>query len=177
MPSFSIIVAMDKKRGIGISGRLPWSLPGDMKYFKEITSQAVEGKQNALIMGRKTWESIPESFRPLKGRINVVLTRNQQQLFPSGVECFGDFESALNWLFERQADGQIDRIFVIGGQQLFEAALERLECELLYVTDIDDVLPCDTFFPPFEEKFSCQWSSSQHSENSLNYHFCVYKKR
>lgn len=57
-------------------GALPWSLPGDMAYFKELTSRTADpAKQNAVIMGRKTWESIPAKFRPLKGRINVVLTR------------------------------------------------------------------------------------------------------
>ena len=55
---------------------MPWKLPGDMAYFKELTSKTADaGKQNAVIMGRKTWESIPPKFRPLPGRINVVLTR------------------------------------------------------------------------------------------------------
>lgn len=58
-------------------GILPWSLPGDLRYFKELTSRTVDpGKQNAVIMGRKTWESLPPKFRPLPGRLNVVLSRN-----------------------------------------------------------------------------------------------------
>jgi dihydrofolate reductase/thymidylate synthase len=57
-------------------GSLPWSLPGDLKYFRELTQRTSDpAKQNAVIMGRKTWESIPVKFRPLAGRINVVLTR------------------------------------------------------------------------------------------------------
>ncbi len=58
-------------------GTLPWSIPGDLRYFKELTSRTADpGKQNAVIMGRKTWESLPPKFRPLPGRLNVVLSRN-----------------------------------------------------------------------------------------------------
>lgn len=58
-------------------GTLPWSIPGDLRYFKELTSRTADpGKQNAVIMGRRTWESLPPKFRPLPGRLNVVLSRN-----------------------------------------------------------------------------------------------------
>ena len=74
--TFQLVVAATRKLGIGKAGSMPWKLPGDMAYFKEITSRTADpGKQNAVIMGRKTWESIPSKFRPLPGRINVVLTR------------------------------------------------------------------------------------------------------
>ncbi len=74
--TFQLVVAATRMLGIGKSGSMPWKLPGDMAYFKEITSKTADSsKQNAVIMGRKTWESIPPKFRPLPGRINVVLTR------------------------------------------------------------------------------------------------------
>ena len=74
--TFQLVVAATRKLGIGKSGSMPWKLPGDMAYFKDITSKTADSsKQNAVIMGRKTWESIPPKFRPLPGRINVVLTR------------------------------------------------------------------------------------------------------
>lgn len=61
---------------LNAGGTLPWQLPGDMAYFKELTSRTADpAKQNAVVMGRKTWESIPAKFRPLRGRLNVVLTR------------------------------------------------------------------------------------------------------
>jgi dihydrofolate reductase/thymidylate synthase len=74
MTSFSVIVAATQRGGIGLKGQLPWkSLPTDLKAFKKITSGT---GQNAVIMGRKTWDSIPVQFRPLAGRISIILSRS-----------------------------------------------------------------------------------------------------
>ena len=82
----NVIVASTPSGGIGKDGKLPWELPGDMAYFKEVTLRTATpaattpaggpsvAKRNAVVMGRKTWSSIPAKFRPLKGRLNVVLT-------------------------------------------------------------------------------------------------------
>jgi dihydrofolate reductase/thymidylate synthase len=74
--AFQLVVAAARNMGIGKDGGMPWNLPGDMAYFKDLTSRTRDAaKENAVIMGRRTWESIPARFRPLKGRINVVLSR------------------------------------------------------------------------------------------------------
>ena len=75
---FSVVVASCKHtRGIGVGGKLPWSLRGDMQYFKQLTRSTADPlKRNAVIMGRKTWQSIPEKLRPLADRVNVVISRN-----------------------------------------------------------------------------------------------------
>jgi hypothetical protein len=74
--TFQIVVAATRKLGIGKGGTMPWKLPGDIAYFKELTTRTADpAKQNAVVMGRKTWESIPPKFRPLPGRVNIVLSR------------------------------------------------------------------------------------------------------
>ena len=75
MTKFAIVVAADEQLGIGRNGTLPWKLPAEMARFKRVTSEAPEGQRNAVIMGRKTYESIPPKFRPLPGWLNIVLSR------------------------------------------------------------------------------------------------------
>ena len=78
-PDFHVVVAATKDMGIGREGGLPWRLPGEMAYFKQLTASVgdpTSQTRNAVIMGRKTWESLPPKFRPLPGRVNVVLTRS-----------------------------------------------------------------------------------------------------
>jgi len=82
----TIIVAATKHDGIGYNSTLPWRLPKEMKYFAQTTSAAPNGKVNAVIMGRNTWESIPKRHRPLPNRVNIVISRNKNyKLF---VFCF-----------------------------------------------------------------------------------------
>ena len=70
-----MVVAATRALGIGKDGKLPWHLPGEMAFFKELTSKTSDaGKHNAVVMGRRTWESLPPKFRPLPGRLNVVLS-------------------------------------------------------------------------------------------------------
>lgn len=88
LPHLQLVVAVDEVGGIGKGKALPWKLPGDMAYFKELTSRTHDpARQNAVIMGRTTWESIPPKFRPLPGRINVVLSRTMSadHLLPAKV--------------------------------------------------------------------------------------------
>src|SRR5689334_18443373 len=96
MVPFDIVVAMDLNSGIGKDGNLPWDIPGDLRHFKDITSRPHSMlKKNAVIMGRKTWESLPEKFRPLPGRVNLVLTHNKKIEFPAGVLKADNLDTAL----------------------------------------------------------------------------------
>jgi dihydrofolate reductase len=80
----TIIVAATKNNGIGQNSTLPWHLPKEMKYFAHATSAAPDGKSNAVIMGRNTWESIPKKYRPLSNRVNLIISRNKDyELFVS----------------------------------------------------------------------------------------------
>ena len=83
MTRLTLIVAATKSNGIGQNGRLPWRLPQEMAYFARVTSNAPEGKRNAVVMGRNTWESIPTKFRPLPRRLNLVISRKSDYESPS----------------------------------------------------------------------------------------------
>lgn len=134
--TFHVVLACTLDCGIGKNGTIPWHLPGDLAHFKELTkSTEHEGKQNMVIMGRKTWESLPR--KPLSGRRNIVVTRNSIE----GVECVPSLNEAL-----RLADENIDSVFVIGGAQLYNEALRHPNCGTLYVTMINAEIECDTFF-------------------------------
>lgn len=151
--SFSVVVAMHQpSRGIGRDNDLPWPrLPRDMAFFRTLTTTTTTDRVNAVIMGRKTWESLPATKRPLPGRINVVLT--------SAAACRdGNGNGNGNVLFspslpaalaELETRPEIDRIFVIGGERVFAEALAMPNCQSLYVTEIRGALsaPCDVFFP------------------------------
>lgn len=173
MLSFAIVVAIDEERGIGLAGDMPWRLPGDMAYFKRITSEAEAPKQNAVIMGRKTYASIPPRFRPLSGRLNVVLSRGEGVRDP-GVLSATSLDDALASLASRT---DVARIFVIGGGEIYAQALVHPACQTLYITQIYKRFGCDTHFPAFEQGFSRVTQGPRMHDNGVDYSFEVYERR
>lgn len=166
MTSFSIIVAVDSKSGIGKDGGLPWRFSADMRHFKSVTSRPHAcGHPNAVVMGRKTWESLPDAFRPLPGRLNVVITRQTDYALAPGVLKAGDLEHALAAL-GRMRD-KVGEIFVIGGGQVFGDALKDPGCRRIYLTQIDHDYRCDTFFPDPSQNFRPVGQAHTHSENGV----------
>ncbi|KAL9097533.1 MAG: hypothetical protein Q9165_000429 [Trypethelium subeluteriae] len=155
----TLIVAATPSMGIGRAGTLPWpALKSDMAYFARVTKRTFppstpsSSVRNAVIMGRKTWESIPVRFRPLKDRINVVLTRNsgavkgeEKDKEGSDVVTATGMEVALEELRKR-GDG-VGRCFVIGGSSVYEEAMPRPEMKRVLLTRVYKDFECDTFFP------------------------------
>jgi dihydrofolate reductase len=131
----SLIAAMDRNRVIGVNGRLPWHLPADMGYFVQMTM----GKP--VIMGRKTYESIPARFRPLRGRSNIILTRDSDYAAP-GCHVAHTIEQAL------AAAADAPEVMVIGGQAVYTKFLPL--AHRLYLTLIDAEFPGDAHFPPYD---------------------------
>jgi dihydrofolate reductase len=173
---FSVIAAADKNLGIGIKNNLPWRLRGDMKYFSHVTCEAPEGKVNAVIMGRKTWESLPKKHRPLKGRLNVVLTRNFEAFgdVPEIVILASSLDDALAKLEQRT---DVNEVFIIGGANVYAQAVEHPACEKIYLTEVEGEFNCDAFFPRFsKEEFGVVSESEVTSENEVRYRFLVYEK-
>ncbi len=178
MTPFSIVVAMDQKQGIGRDGNLPWHLKCDLQHFKEITTKTRDkDKRNAVIMGRKTWDSLPAQFRPLPDRVNIVITRNGDLKFPQGVLRADGLDQALELLTKGALSKTVESVYVIGGAQIFEQAIVRKECRKIYLTQILRSFDCDIFFPPFIDYFQHEVSSPRYVENEISYLFTEYSRK
>lgn len=166
-------MACDSNRGIGKENGLPWRLPGDMKHFRELTSNVEDStKRNAVLMGRNTWESIPAKFRPLPNRYNVVLTRNAAYQLDPPVITAESIDSAM----EKLSTLEIEKYFIIGGAYLYEQAMHHPSCNFLYLTEIDDKFECDVFFPDFQPLFTLISTSKKFDENGIRYCFKKYQR-
>ena len=143
----SFVVAMDRNRVIGVDGRLPWRLPDDMKWFKEVTM----GKP--VIMGRKTYESIPDRFKPLAGRHNIVITHNRNYR-AEGATVVHSVDEAL------AAAADAGEIIIGGGAQLYEALLPQ--AGRLYLTLVDGAFAGDAYFPELDLD---QWREIYHQDH------------
>jgi len=164
----TLIVAATTTNGIGIiegtTAKLPWRLPKEMAYFARVTSASPAGRQNALIMGRRTWQSIPPKFRPLNNRLNVILTRDEQ--FRESLQPKAGNPACLRSL--REAIGlpreSIHRVFIIGGASVYAEALQLQDEATGFL--VDRILLTRIFSPAFEDcnvHFPDIWKSSDPS--------------
>jgi len=135
MRDFEVIVAATESGGIGWRKTLPWKIPRDMDFFRTTTLDTENrGEINAIVMGRVTYESIPEKFRSLPGRLNIVITSRAVDAFGSEhVTVFKNLEEALVYLANRS---DVARVFVAGGAALYEEALSSKYCTCAHVTRV-----------------------------------------
>ena len=160
MSVLSIVVAHSRDRVIGRDGDLPWRLPSDLRRFRELTTGGT------VLMGRRTYESLPPRFRPLPGRRNVVLSRDPA-FRPDGAEVFADLDDALASCGER--------CFVIGGGQLAGDALPR--AARADVTHVDAAVEGDAFFPDLPgEEWALAAEEGPLEENGLPFTFRTYER-
>jgi dihydrofolate reductase len=131
----ALVAAVARGGVIGRDGTIPWRLPEDVAFFKELTTG------HPVVMGRRTWESIPDRFRPLPGRRNIVVTRNPEWA-AEGAERAGSVEEAM-----RLVEGA-ERVFVIGGAEVYAASLPF--ADELVLTEIDADVDGDTLFPGWD---------------------------
>lgn len=184
---FQIVVAATTKGGVGVNGALPWRLSKDMAYFKKITTETREKDAlNAVVMGRKTWESIPGKFRPLPGRLNIVLSRSGAlaeandennvagaSTLPEGVLVRKSIEDALSAI--ASSDEKVEKTFVIGGAQIYEEALKSDKCEAVHLTEVEGEFECDAFIPAVDaSKFKLYGQSRPIMEKDTRYQFLTY---
>ena len=162
----SAIVAVDNNWGIGYNGNLLEHIPDDMKFFKKLTTG------NVVIMGRKTWDSLP--VKPLPDRLNLVITRQGRDV--DCMTCFIDMDEAKVRAAMARHDPE-DKWFVIGGGQIYKELLPF--CDRVYVTKIHKTYEnVDTYFPNLDE--SEEWTpalqTAIHTYNDLSYQFWEYDR-
>lgn len=142
--NISLIVAFDEKLGIGKNNDLPWKLLKEMKYFTEITTKE---QNNIVIMGRNTWDSIPRQFKPLKDRINIIITRRDIDLESyDNTLSYPSLDVCLKELQNIKKDINYNKIFIIGGSKLYNDILDRNIVDELYLTKIYSNFNCDIRF-------------------------------
>lgn len=175
MPLFDVIVAVDLNNGIGVDNTIPWKLPSDMKRFKDITTCTDSTRMNAVIMGRKTWASIPHEFRPLKRRVNVVLSRDPRfTINDPSVIVASSLDQAIDYLSNREI---VHDIFVAGGTELYTEAIEHPCCRNVHITRLCREYECDAFFPSIDNTvFSLIDSSPEMMENDVGFHFETWRR-
>lgn len=149
-----LIWAQGNDRQIGVGGALPWHLPEDLAHFREVTAGAT------VVMGRATWESLPQAYRPLPGRRNVVLSRDPDYR-AEGADVVSSLSQAL--------DGDV---WVIGGGAVYAAAMGT--ADELVVTHVDSCVPGDTFAPVIGPEWGAGPSPWLTSASGLRYRFSRY---
>jgi dihydrofolate reductase len=165
MTQLVLIAAVARNGAIGRGGQLPWHLPEDLAHFRRQTQGC------PVIMGRKTWDSLPPRFRPLPGRRNLVLTRQTGLALP-GAEAVTGLDDAL----ARVSDAPT--VFVIGGAQLYAEALPY--ADRLVLTEVDADAEGDAFFPAWERQDFTERQRERHraaAPNDFTFAFVTYQRK
>jgi dihydrofolate reductase len=140
---YSIILACTLEGGIGYNNIIPWDIKSELYLFKQITTGCVDNfKSNAVIMGRKTWESL--KYKPLKDRINIIITKDANSFKYDNLISFADMDKAFEYC-ERNVN--IDKVFVIGGKSIYDLCLDKYadNIEYIYLSVIYKYFYCNKF--------------------------------
>ncbi len=161
-PRLTLIAAVARDRVIGIENRLPWHLPEDLQHFRRVT------RGHPVIMGRRTWESLPDTFRPLPGRLNIVISRQTAYEAP-GAQVVDSPAAALERV------GELPEAFVIGGEQLYAQALPL--ADRLILTEVEMDVAGDAWFPAFDRNQWLETSREVHvSSDGITFAFVTYER-
>ena len=153
----ALIAAIAENNCIGKQGTLPWNIPEDLAHFKKITTG------NIVLMGRKTWESIPEKFRPLPHRTNIIISHQKNLNLPDNVLLYHTVDDALN-----KHSGE--HIFIIGGAELYTQTI--LKANILYITHVHYNVDGDTFFPKIDMDI---WQETEREDHD-GFSFVTYNR-
>lgn len=180
----NVIAAVDQSMGIGLNGVLPWNIKREFQYFLKMISTAKSGKRNAVIMGRKTWDTMEHvTQKPFKGVLNIVLSRSlsQHSINYADTLVLDSLESAIACL-SQPSFRNIDQVWVVGGAQVYERALKSQNFHRLYLTRINRNYECDSFFPSFKEDDYVEVQDfdvllGTQNENGVTFQIHVYEKK
>ena len=197
MTSLNIIVGHSfhldptkKGFGIGVNNKLPWNIKEDLQNFKKITTLVPQDDNieymNAVVMGRKTWDSIPSQFKPLSNRLNVVITT--QDLVSRENTIFSSWESFQQDILNYQNKHNqtvskndkklfIHNIFIIGGESIYDLALKHKNIKYIYATEVYHKYNCDVFMPNYlncNQKFMLSEVSPFQYSSGIHYRFLTY---
>jgi dihydrofolate reductase len=161
----SIIVAIDQSRAIGKDNKLLWHISEDLRHFNAIT------RGHPVIMGRKTWESLP--IKPLPNRDNIIITLNEQYVVNNAF-IFHSLQHAIERIRMQKLSGY-EEIFIIGGGQIYQQAMENNLVDRLYLTVVEGKHEADTYFPDYSN-FTKTISEEAHQSEGHKFKFLVLEK-
>lgn len=153
-PKLSLVAGVSRNNAIGKENQLLWKLPEDMKFIKELTMH------HAVVMGSKTYFSIPEKFRPLSNRLNIVLSR-QPHSNSDQLAWADNLQDALNHATHYASERRQDEFFIFGGGEIYKQCLPQ--ADRLYLTHVDAEYDADAFFP--EAYKNMTWETTTLSEH------------
>lgn len=160
-----LIVCCDKNYGIGYNNKLPWYIPEDMKIFRDKT---IGNKNNCVIMGRKSANSIPSKYFPLKDRYNCVLSRSLTS--QENVRIIKNEDEMLEFIFQ----GKYDTYWIIGGSEIYNLFLNKSYVDEIHISILKDSWNCDTYF---DKNTLNQYVKIEESEYELFNHYVFKKKK
>jgi len=171
--NFHIVVAVDIRNGISKDGKIPWRIPADIRRFRDLTTKTSDpSKQNAVIMGRKTMDSLPMGFLP--GRKNIVISRRLSKRLKQTQEI--SVARSLDDALEiAGADrNNVESAFHIGGARSYADAITHPDCAGIYLTRVYSDFECDLFFPAIPPYYKIKSQSEVMKDAGLNFMYINY---
>jgi dihydrofolate reductase/thymidylate synthase len=173
-----IFVACTKEGGMGYQNQIPWHLPSDLRRFRDITTYTRKRTyRNAVIMGRKTWESIGQ--KPLSNRVNIVISKSHPPSITKNLWFAPSLKEAVFELEkEKHFDYKIETAFLIGGRQIYQEGIQYPNCDSIYLTEVKYEGECDVFFPIEELKnFYTIFDSPWNTHEMIEYRYQIYNRK
>ena len=157
-----LIVAVNNNGVIGDKGQIPWVCKEDLRHFARTT------KKHVVIMGRNTWESLPKKARPLKNRHNIIISntlRHDSNIRDTTIT------SSIEDAFEFAYHQQFSNTWIIGGANVYDSAIRTGLVDEIHITNIENDIPCDTFFPNISKDYQIKTTSKMLNEGDVRYRF------